>query len=279
MASLSAASNLAMANLVTSNARERTSVAVRLLSLCLAGPSRSTVLPFQRKDRSAGAIPTTILSAARNLATANLITSNAKERTSAAVRSLCIPSRSRSLNFYSFLAKGKKCWRDSYNKPQCGDQPCDGKSGYEQCPGENFCCRMAVVPILKRSESLTLFTAKGQKCWRDSYNKPQCGEKPCDGKPDYEQCQGEDFCCRASTLLCFSWSESLNGSSFLAKGQKCWRDSYNNPQCGEKPCDGKPDYEQCPGEDFCCRTTSINTEPVLVTQSLFFSSEGTEVLA
>ena len=111
-----------------------------------------------------------------------------------------------------FLAKGEKCWRDSYGKPQCGEQPCDCEPGYVPCPGEDFCCRTIITFIPNRSESLNIFSfpAQGQKCWRDSYNKTQCGEPPCDGKPGYEPCPGEDFCCRASTLVKLSWYELLN---------------------------------------------------------------------
>ena len=80
---------------------------------------------------------------------ASLITSNALERISAAVRPLLILNQSWSLNLYSFSAKGQKCWRDSYDKPQCGEKPCDGKPDYEQCQGEDFCCRTTVLPVLE----------------------------------------------------------------------------------------------------------------------------------
>ena len=56
------------------------------------------------------------------------------------------------------------------------------------------------------------FAAQGQKCFRDSYGKPQCGEKPPCDKPGYEPCLGEDFCCRASTLLTLN---GLSHSTFL----------------------------------------------------------------
>ena len=156
-----------------------------------------------------------------------------------------------------FVAKGEKCWRDSYGKPQCGEQPCDCEPGYVPCPGEDFCCRKITTSIPNRSQSLNLcsFPAQGQKCWRDSYNKTQCGEPPCDGKPGYEQCDGEDYCCRTTIVTLLNQSESL--TRFVARGQKCWRDSYGKPQCGDQPCDCEPGYVPCPGEDFCCRASAL----------------------
>ena len=164
-----------------------------------------------------------------------------------------IPNRSQSLNLFSFPARGQKCWRDSYNKTQCGEPPCDGRPGYEPCPGEDFCCRASTLFMLSCSESLNFLSATGQQCWRDSYNKTQCGNKPCDCDPGYEPCPGEDVCCRTIITFIMDWSGLLNLSYFPAQGQKCWRDSYNKTQCGEPPCDGIPGYEPCPGEDFCCR--------------------------
>ena len=137
---------------------------------------------------------------------------------------------------------------------------------------------MIILALLNRSESLTPFVAKGEKCWRDSYGKPQCGEQPCDCEPGYVPCPGEDFCCRKITTSIPNRSQSLNLFSFPAQGQKCWRDSYNKTQCGEPPCDGRPGYELCPGEDFCCRASTLFM--LSCSESLNFpSSDRTAVLA
>ena len=151
-------------------------------------------------------------SAVSNLAIASLDMYRVPERISVAVRSLHLSRTGPSHSiFFSFPAQGQKCWRDSYNKTQCGEQPCDSIPGYEPCPGEDFCCRASTPFTLNRSESLSFssFLAQGQKCWRDSYNKTQCGEPPCDGKPGYEPCPGEDFCCRTIITIILDRFESL----------------------------------------------------------------------
>ena len=142
---LNAAINLVIASLDMSPALEKISVAVSLPSLCCAGPSRSTLLTSQRRDRNVGAILTTRPSAASHLVMANPDTNRALEKISVAVRSLQLFWTGSSHSFFSFPAQGQQCWRDSYNKTQCGNKPCDCDPGYEPCPGEDFCCRESTL--------------------------------------------------------------------------------------------------------------------------------------
>lgn len=81
-----------------------------------------------------------------------------------------------------------------------------------------------------------------------------------------------------SFALSCSWS--LNRPSFAAQGQKCFRDSYGKPQCGEKPPCDKPGYEPCPGEDFCCRASTLLTLNGLSHSTfLHFQQRGRSALA
>ena len=84
----SAAINLVIAILDTNRVLEKISVAVSLPSFSIELPCRSTVLPFQRRDRSAGAILTTRPSVVSHLAMASLDTNSAMGRIIAAVRTL-----------------------------------------------------------------------------------------------------------------------------------------------------------------------------------------------
>ena len=84
----SAVSNLAIASLDTYRVPERISVAVRLLRLSRTGPSHSIFFLFQRRDRSAGEIPTTRPSAVSHLVMASLDMNRVLEKTSVAVRLL-----------------------------------------------------------------------------------------------------------------------------------------------------------------------------------------------
>ena len=116
---------------------------------------RVAQLPFQRQDSSACATLTTRPNAAISLAIAILDTNRVPERISVAVRSLHLSRTGPSHSiFFSFPAQGQKCWRDSYNKTQCGEPPCDGIPGYEPCPGEDFCCRASTLVKLSWYELL-----------------------------------------------------------------------------------------------------------------------------